>query len=206
MCGASSQEETIAGQQQGMSNTLQSNYNTNYGAQSQELSKLNNLLTPIANAGPSQTGFAAPETAALNTELGEGVGSNYASAAKQLNTQLDSEGGGNSGDTNFGGKSQLKETLASGAANNLATGQSQIESANYAQGNKNWQAATSGLQALGSEYNPSQIAGEATTSTNQAFGSASNNANATAQQFGEIAGGVAALGQAGAKIATAGAG
>jgi hypothetical protein len=206
MCGPSSQEQQISSAQESMGNTLQANYNTNYAAQSQDLSKLNNLLTPIANAGPSQTGFAAPELSALQTSAGETIGQNFGNAEKQLNNSLAAEGGGNDASTNFGAKSELKNTLAAQGANNLSNADTQITNANYEQGNKNWQSATSGLQALGSEYNPNAVAGAATQASGQAMQSATNNANATAQQFGEIAGGIAALGQAGAKIATAGAG
>src|SRR6266850_4933790 len=95
MCGPSSEEKGIAGQQQNLSTTLSSHFNERFGQQSQILQNLNNMLTPIAEAGPDQQGFGGQELAALNTQAGEGVGANYSKATQALQNTLAARGGGN---------------------------------------------------------------------------------------------------------------
>src|ERR1700681_3187483 len=94
MCGPSNSMTAIAGQQQSLSSTLQADYNQQFANQSGVLQNLNNIFTPIAEAGPSQTGWSPQETAAINTQIGEGVGGNYAKASQALNNQLATRGGG----------------------------------------------------------------------------------------------------------------
>jgi hypothetical protein len=157
------------------------------------LQNLNNIFIPIAQAGPSQQGYSPQELAALNTQAGEGVGQNYAKAAQALNTQIAGQGGGNEY-LPSGASATLKGNLASAAANQLSSEQLGITQANYATGRQNWQQATSGLNALAQEYNPTGIAGSANTATNNAFGSATQVQNEKNQEEADIAGGIVSLG------------
>src|SRR5277367_3499793 len=111
MCGPSSQENSLEAQQSGLAKTLGANYNQYFGSQSAVLQNLNNMLTPIAEAGPDQQGFGANELAALNTQAGEGVGQNYAKASQALNTTLATRGGGNEA-LPTGAQAALKGSLA----------------------------------------------------------------------------------------------
>jgi hypothetical protein len=154
---------------------------------------LNNLFTPIAEAGPNQQGFSGPELAALNTQVGEGVGQNYAKASQALNTQLSAQGGGNEY-LPSGASAALKSNLASAAANQQSQEQLGVTEANYAQGRQNWQQATGGLNALAQEYNPTAIAGATNTASQNAFGQASQIQQMKNQEESEIAGGIMSLG------------
>jgi hypothetical protein len=192
MCGASTQQTEIANEQQSLGSTLQSNYNQQFAAQSGVLQNLNNIYTPIAEAGPNQQGFGGQELAALNTQSGEGVGANYAKASQALNNTLGAQGGGNEYLPN-GAQAALKGSLASSAANQLSQQQTQITEANYGQGRQNYNQATAGLQALGQQYNPTGFAGQATGANTAGFNEQMENSQETSQEFGEIAGGVGSL-------------
>jgi len=130
MCGPSSQETAIAGQQQSLSTLLASNFSERFGQQSAVLQNLNTMLTPIAEAGPSQQGFGTPELAALNTQAAEGVGANYSKATQSLNNVLAARGGG-SEVLPTGARGALQETLASSAADQMSKEQLGITEANY---------------------------------------------------------------------------
>jgi hypothetical protein len=192
MCGPSSQEQALAGQEASFSSLLSANYAQNFGAQSQILSNLTNLFTPIAEAGPDQQGFGANQLAALNTEAGEGVGQNYAKASQALNTSLGARGGGNEF-LPTGADASLKGELAASAANQMSSEQLGITNANYTQGRQNWSQATAGLNALAGEYNPGQIAGEANTANQSAFGEANQIQTMQNQKESAIAGGITSL-------------
>jgi hypothetical protein len=169
--GPSSQQESLAAQEQSMSSVFNSAFQQYLGSQSQVLGNLGNILTPIAEAGPTQAGFGAQELAALNTQAQQGVGQNYNKASQALNLQESTRGGGNQL-LPTGAANAQKENLAASAANQSSNLSSQITEANYAQGNKNWQAATSGLNALGQDYNPSSLGNLGVNETGQAFGAA----------------------------------
>jgi N-acetyl-beta-hexosaminidase len=192
MCGPSNQQKQIGAQEQSFTNTLQSNYNQYFGNQSETLSKLNNIFTPIAEAGPDQQGFGPQELAALNTSAGEGVGQNYAKATQALNTNLSARGGGNEF-LPSGAQDQLKAALASAGANQMSQEQLGITKANYDQGRANFGNATAGLNALAQEYNPNAIAGQTTDASKNAFGDATEIQQMQNQKESAIAGGIASL-------------
>ncbi len=139
-------------------------------------------------AGPSQAGWGAQQTAAVNTQIGQGVGQNYAKAAQSLNMGLAARGGGNEFLPN-GAANTMKEQLAASGANEMSNQQLQATQANYAQGNKNWQEATGGLQALQGDYGAQALAGSAESSGNAAYSDAHQNAMQASQQFDAYASG-----------------
>jgi hypothetical protein len=199
MCGPSEQEKSIQGRQTNLSLLLQDHFNERFGAQSQVLQNLNDILTPIAEAGPDQQGFGSQELAALNTQAGEGVGRNYAKAEQSLNTVLGSRGGGNE-QLPTGSEGQLRAVLASQGANELSQEQLGITRANYAQGRQNWQQATGGLAALANQYDPTAFSGQAQKGFDSSFGMANTIAQQQGQMEGEIAGGIASLAMGGASF------
>ncbi len=67
MCGPSSEETMAQAQQASLASSLAANFNENFKNQSDILGKLNAMWTPIAAAGPVQTGMGAAELAALTT-------------------------------------------------------------------------------------------------------------------------------------------
>ncbi len=195
MCGPSQQQQSLGASETSFANLLQANYSQNFGAQSQVFQNLNNIFTPIAQAGPDQQGWGPQEAAAVNTQIGEGVGSNYAKATQALNTQLSARGGGNEY-LPTGSEAALQGGVAAAAANQQSSEQLGATEANYAQGRQNWQQATAGLNALGQEYNPNAIAGEGNQANQSAFGQATKIQDMKNQEQASIAGGIAGLAMA----------
>lgn len=204
MCGPSGGMKGLAARQTSLANTMMANYNANYASQSAILSRLTNLFTPIAQAGPDQAGFGPQELAALNTQAGEGVGINYAKATQAVNTQLAARGGGNEF-LPTGARASIKAGMASLAANQLSNEQLAITRANYAQGRQNWQQATSGLNALAGEYNPNPIGGMAESGYQSAFGMEQKIQEMKNQKWGAIAGAITGVAKAGIGALTGGA-
>lgn len=193
MCGPSSQEQGIAGQQQNLSTLLSSHFNERFAQQSGVLDSLNNLLTPIAEAGPDQQGMGPQELAALNTQAVEGVGAQYSKATQALQNTLATRGGGSEA-LPTGARAALQGTLASEAAKETSNAQLGITEANYSLGRQKWQAATSGLSALANQFNPSEFSGQAQSGFNSAFGMADKIQQEKNQAQASIIGGVASLG------------
>lgn len=196
MCGPSQSQKSLADQESSFSTMLSQNYAKNFGAQSEILQNLTRMFTPIAERGPDQQGFGAEELAALNTQSNEGVGANYTKASQALNNTLAARGGGNEV-LPTGARAALQERVASSAANELSQEQLGITRANYAQGRSNWTQATAGLNALGQEYNPNAIAGEATGANQGAFNEQTKVQEMKNQRESAIAGGISSLAMTG---------
>jgi hypothetical protein len=178
-----------------MSSQLSANYSTNFGDNSAILGHLNNILSPIAQAGPDQQGFGANELAALNTGTNEGVGRSYAKASQSLNNSIGAQGGGNEADPN-GAADQRKQSLATSAADTMSNADLGITEANYSQGRSNFNNATAGLENVASQYNPNATAAAANTSSATAFGDAQANQAASNAWVGDLTGLVGGLGGA----------
>jgi hypothetical protein len=171
---------------------LQGQYATNFADQAGVLQNMNNVYTPIFQAGPDQQGFEPQQLAALNTEAGEGVAANYAKAQTSLNNTLAARGGGNEY-LPTGGEDTLRQTAANAAANQSSQESLAITNANYNQGRQNWQTAAGGLQALQADYAPGQLAGETSASNQSAFGEAKTVQEQKNQEQMAIAGGITSL-------------
>lgn len=167
-CGPSSAEKRLAAKQESLSDTYSAAFSKYFGAQSQVLQNLNNIFTPIAQAGPDQQGFGSNTLAALHTQATQGVGVNYAKATRALQTGLAARGGGNEF-LPSGAEGSLKGELAASAANQQSNEDLAITNANYATGRENYNRATAGLQALGQQYNPSSFGSLANQGTEAAF-------------------------------------
>ena len=185
MCGPTKQEQQIADQQQAYATTVQNNYTTLFGEQQGVYGKLNDIFTPIAEAGPSQTGMSAAELAARNTQAINVTGGNYANAARALGGQL---AGRSTAAGETGVTQALKAGLASSAAGQLSSEENQITAENYALGRQNWGVATGGLAALNQSATG---AGQSGTEANTAaFKQADEIAQQQAQADQAIAGGI----------------
>jgi hypothetical protein len=161
-------QEQAAAQTESLGNAFSSAFQQYLGAQSATFQNLSNIWTPIAEAGPTQQGFGAQELAAMNTQAQQGVGQNYNEAEQNLNLAESTRGGGNQV-LPTGAASAQQAGLAAAAANQSSNASLAITNANYAQGRQNWQQATSGLNALGQEYNPSNFGSLASSSNAQNF-------------------------------------
>ena len=192
MCGPTAQQQQLEGQEQSFSETLMGSYATNLAEQQAALAHINGVLSPIIQAGPSQTGFSPSETAALNTEAIDTTGA--ASAAAQRAIATNTAGRNDSGNLPQSGVDQaLKASAASAASGELASEQLGITEANYATGRQNFQNAVTGEEGVAGQYNPNPIAGAATNANTGAFGEASTIEQEQGQEAADIAGGITSL-------------
>jgi hypothetical protein len=192
-CGPSNQEKAIAGQQLSLSTQLSQFFGTRFSQQSSVLQNLNNLLTPIAEAGPDQQGFGPQELAALHTQATEGVGANYEKATRALQNVLAAQGGGNEF-LPTGAKGALQGTIATAGAAEQSRLDLGITEANYATGRKNWEEATRGLSSLANQYDPLGYAGGAQKGFDSSFNMADKISQEQNQAEASIYGGIASLG------------
>lgn len=192
MCGPSGSEKSLANEQAGFAQTLQSDYNTQFANQANVLQELNNSLSPILNAGPNQQGFSASELAAMNTNAINQTGANYANAAKAVGGQL--AGRGDSSGLESGVDQQIKGTLASQAAGTLSNTENAITQANYQTGRANYENAVAGANALAGDYNPTGFGNLGISGNNSAFGEANQVQTQKNQEQQAIAGSIAGVG------------
>lgn len=170
---------------------MSANYNQRFQNQSDLLSNLNNVLTPISQAGPSQEGFSAGEKAALNTQAINSSGAAAKNAMQATQGRLAGRGG-DSG-LQSGVDQQILAGTASASANQLANAQLGIKEADYTQGRQNWTQANAGLQQLGQQYNPAAFGEQATAQNASAFKEADQIQQEKNQAQADIAGGITSL-------------
>lgn len=152
---------------------------TQFGQQQDILKSLTSVYEPILQAGPSQKGFSAAESTAMNTQAMDGSANAYQHADQALNNQYAAEGGG-SEYIPSGAQTQMNEGVATAAAGELAGAQNQITQENYAQGNQNFNNAASVLSGSSQQLGTTgATAGAATGAAGSAFTAATgvNNAN-----------------------------
>lgn len=167
-----------------------------YANQSEIYKNVTSVLTPILNKGANQQGYSGAELNNLNSQAVEGTAENYQSAAKATNEALAAEGGGNSSITT-GGQAQLKASVAQSAAQEESKEESSITSANYEQGNKNFQNAESGLEAVATGENPTAYENAATNEANSANTEANNIASQDNSWVSAALGAAGSIGSAG---------
>jgi len=168
LCGPSKGEKAAQGNIAGFSTQLMDAWGSLFGMQSAEFKSIGQAIGPTIAAGPDQQGWGAKEAAAVNTQIGEGVGENYAKASKALNNQIGARGGGNQV-LPSGAADQLKEQLAASASSTLSKEQLAATEANYAQGRTNFENAITSGERLASEMNPSSESGGGISASEAAF-------------------------------------
>jgi hypothetical protein len=154
--------------------------------------------------GPDQKGFSPEEESELSATAEEGTAENYGDAARAVGETEAAQGGG----TNplpTGASSAIQSNIATSAAKEESSQESQIEAADYSQGYNEWENAGQGLETIASGENPlgyesnetssgsaagttaSQIASEDDSWLNAAIGAGSSVAGAV---VGENPGGI----------------
>lgn len=205
--GASQAQNQIAGSQQKFMQTLQQNYSKAFAGQQNILSSLGKSLTTTLNAGPSQFGFSAPETTALNT-----LATTQNAQAYQNARAAAGEAAANSGVSNAqlptGAASGTQAQLAEEAATNQSNALLGVQEAGYKQGVQNYNEAVSGLSSTASIENPSGAASTANTAGGQASATATQiqKENIAASPWSQVGGLVGSLAGAALNIAAPGAG
>jgi hypothetical protein len=176
--GPSSQQQGLANNESNLAGQMSNAFTQQFGAQSAVLTNLNNQLTPIANLGPNQQGYSPQELAAMNTQAINNSGAAARNAQQSVAGTLAGQGGGGGNGLVSGIQQQIQGTIASSAANNLASTENQITQQNYNVGRQNFENAVSGEQNLARAYNPEAF-GSLASSTNQ---SALQDANQITQE------------------------
>lgn len=166
--GASAEQTDLAKSQTGFYNTLQKDYATQFGNQSNILQALNASLSPIVAAGPSQFGYSAGQVDGLNSSAIQNTAQSYQNAQRALQNQQAAQGGGNAM-LPSGVAAQNTAALTSAAANQTSNQLLNIQNAGYAQGNANYNNAVSGMGGVAAQYNPLGYANSSTNAGNSAL-------------------------------------
>jgi hypothetical protein len=191
--GATGAQNSIAGSQQSFMNTLQSDFGTAFAGQQNILNGLSKSLTTTLNAGPSQFGFSAPETSALNTLATSSNSQAYQNAKAATGEAAAASGGGANLPT--GAQGETNAQLAQESAQNQSNALLGIQEAGYKQGAANYNEAVSGLNSAASIENPNGLAGSANNAGENAFGSATTiqKTNQAASPWSQVGGLVGSL-------------
>jgi len=178
LCGASSSQKQIEQQQQQNFSTLSNQAQQVFGDSSQIFKDLTSSFAPIVAAGPGQSGYTAPELAALQSQAVTQTGQAYRNAAQAAGERSAAAGGGNallpSGTT-----AQLQANIAQAGAGETANELTNINLQNAQLGRQNWLSAAGILSGTPNLFNPSTSAGNAGTGAGSA---AAQTANQIAQQ------------------------
>jgi hypothetical protein len=192
-CGPSGSETAIEGANQSLAMSLQANYQQRFAQQNQVLNNLNQSLSPIVAAGPSQQGFSPEELASLNTQAINSAAAANKNAQQAAGNAIAGEGGGGGSGLVSGTQAAIKAGISSNSANQLANTQNEITQANYNQGNQNYQRAIGGEQALAGDYNPQSFANGAESGFGQSFSEANQINQQNQQETKSIIGGIGSL-------------
>jgi hypothetical protein len=206
MCGPSSSEKSLQASSQNFAGQLQSNYGTLFGDQMDVLGKIRSSLSPTLAAGPSQNGFSGAERSALETKAINAAGGANTAAQQAARTYGAGQGGGGTSGLTSGITKQIQSQIGSGAANALAGQEGNIALEDAQQGNRNYNTALGGMEALSQGYNPNAAQSGAIGENQNAFGQASQITTENNQFGQDVAGAVTALAGSAASIAKASSG
>lgn len=199
--GATKDQKNINALQQEFQQTLVQDFGTTFAGQQNIINGLTKSLTSTLNGGPSQFGFSAPETTALNTLATSANSQAYQNARAAAGEAAAAQGqGGATLPTGVAGatEAQIAEEAAKNQSNELLG----IQEAGYKQGAENYKEAVSGLTSTAGLENPTGYAGQATSAGDAAAGEANTiqKTNVAASPWGQVGGLVGSL--AGAAVNT----
>ena len=151
-CGSHGAENAAAAQQSQFTNSMISEGQQVFGQDSSVFNTLVGNYSPIVKAGPSQAGYSAAESNALNAAAIQNVAAGYRNVAGATKAGLAGMGGGNTLTTSGAG---LNANVAVGeaAANAQAGALNKIQQENWAQGHQNWLQASQGLRQTPDTFN-----------------------------------------------------
>lgn len=191
MCGASSQQEDMYGQQAAFYKEMTAHYTEVFGKEQGILDELTATFEPILKAGPNQTGFSDAERTTLNTQATEGVATNYAKAKQALGDDLGARGG--SDFIPAGSDTQMQERLAATGAAEKSSLENKITMDDYKAGHDNWQTAVNVLGGVAAQENPNGTAGAATSAGTAAADTANQMAMADNSMWSSVIGGLSGV-------------
>jgi hypothetical protein len=196
VCGASHQQTAIEQAEANYYNVATQEAQQVFGEDQALFQKITSTFEPILEKDPNQQGFSQAELDTLNSSAITNTGRNYANAAKAVNEQIASQGGGNVFIPS-GANNQLKEEVATSSAALTSQEENQIQMAGYQQGYDEFKTAEAALSGAGNVFSSaSAFSGDATNAGN----AAANTANQIAQEDNSWMGAIGGL------IGTVGAG
>jgi len=201
-CGATSAQNAAQTQQAGFATQVNQQAGQVFGADNQVFNDLMSTFAPTIEAGPSQQGYSAAEKSNLDSAAITNSGIAARNAKQAAGEAEASEGGGNNAALQSGTNTGIDLSVANSAAQNTASQLNTINTNDYAQGNANYNAATSGLLNATNSFNSSTSANNAETNAGTA---SANTANQIATQNNSWVQGVTgALGAVGGAFASGG--
>jgi hypothetical protein len=115
-----------------------------FGDASKVFNDLYQSLSPIAAAGPDQTGYSTQAESAINASTIDTTAAQYKNATTAVKSDIAAEGGGNIA-LPSGANIGTEEALAEAGAQQTAAGLRSNLINDYTKGNENWQFAEGGL-------------------------------------------------------------
>lgn len=188
--GASSGMQAEAAQESDLGYNLSQDFAHRYADQTQTLDKLNNVIMNISQ-GKLAPGFDAATRAAMSSQAINAATANAKNITQAVNAQNAGRGGTSGLDPFFA--SAEKATALTGVANQEAQQQQNIVLANQQAAERNTAMELGGLGQLGGLQNPEGYAGLAGKTIGEAYSQQKQNAQARAQNFATIAGGIGSL-------------
>ncbi len=193
MCGATQAQTNLQDAQTAFYTQATQMAQQQYGEQQSIYLPMKAQFDSIFQKGPNQQGFSASELGNLNSQAVEGTATNYAGAAKAVNDQLASQGGG-SDPLPSGAQAEMKQEVANTAAASESQQESTIKSADYTQGYNEWAAAANGLSGIATGTNPVGYMNAATNAGSAASTTANNIATQANSGWNAAIGAVGAIG------------
>jgi len=150
-CGTHGAEDAAAAQQSAFTNQMLSQATSVFGADNSVWHAMNNAYSQLLAAGPSQFGFSAAQTAALNASaITQGANQSRDILASIGGKQAGAGGGNapNSSGIGVNQKAGIEEAIAGQTAGEL----NKIQLAGWQTGRENWTAAGEGLSKSTSPF------------------------------------------------------
>jgi hypothetical protein len=179
--------ETAQANEASLSQAMAADFGQRFGEQSEILNGINKALTPTLEGGASAHGFSAEELAAKNSAAINETGAANANAQRAIAGQLASRGG-DSG-LQSGIDSQIRASVTSQQATNLANNELAITNADWATGRDEYHRALSGEGFLAEKVlNPEAYGQEATAANKENFAESDAINKANNQKWADIGG------------------
>lgn len=200
MCGASADQKAVGAQQSTFFTTATQTAQQVLGAASSVFKNLMSTFSPIVAAGPSQEGFSLAQKSNLDSQAITQTGNAFKNAKAAIGEEEAAQGGGNTvlpGGANIGRDIAVANSAAAQTSGEL----SQIEQADYTQGNQNYEQAVAGLEKAPGVFDTSVSAENAAAGAGKAAADTQNQITADNQSWEQAVSG--ALGGVAGAAATA---
>lgn len=178
-CGASSAQTAAQTSQASFANQTQQQAQQVFGNDSSVFNDLTNTFAPTLAAGPNQQGYSAAQLSNLNSQAITDTGQAYKNAKYAVGESEAAQGGGNNASVGTGSNTATDLGVATSAAQQTSSELGQIQQADYAQGNANYNTAVQGLEGATNSFNS---ANSLDNTTNTSEENVSNTANQIATQ------------------------